>query len=271
VSLVDLRDREAESAVAALVCTSDHDVEGVLLGWEAEGEVLGCVRLARQSPDEIRLTLLGVARSADRAVVGSALIEAIAGVATANLLVAEAAATDVAWLERCGFTEADALGDGRMRCIRLLDPIAALPEAVAAMSLTDLERAIAQAWGRDTSDDPGEWSEDNRARGQCGVTALLVRELLGGEILIANVLRNGRRVERHAWNRLPSGLTVDLTRTQFRGDERLEQPAVQDPLVMTGIPERYELLAQRVRTALGLCLDPVGLTYGHVAHTDHEG
>jgi hypothetical protein len=222
------------------------------MGWETEGEVLGCVRLARQSPDEIRLTLVGVARSADREVVGSALLEAIAAVATASLLVAEAPVADAAWLERCGFTGAAALGDGRIQSTRSLDPVAAVPEAVAALSLSDLEGAIAHAWGRDTSDDPDEWSEDNRARGQCGVTALLVRELLGGDILIANVLRNGRRVERHAWNRLPSGLTVDLTRTQFRDEETFEQPAVQEPLVLAGIPERYELLAQRVRTALGL-------------------
>jgi hypothetical protein len=64
--------------------------------------------------------------------------------------------------------------------------------------LSELESAIRKSWGRDTSDDPDEWSESNPARGQCAVTAMLVRELLGGEILIANVLRHGRRVERHA-------------------------------------------------------------------------
>ena len=250
MSLVDLRGREAEPAVISLVGSSDHGVEGVLVGWEAEDEVLGCVRLARQSPEEMTVTLLGVAKSADREVVGSTLVEAIAAVANASRLVAEAPASDVVWLQRCGFAEAGALVDGRVRCIRQLNPVSAPPDAVAALSLSDLERVIAQAWGRDTSDDPNEWSEDNPARGQCDVTALLVRELLGGDILIANVLRNGRRVERHAWNRLPSGLTLDLTRTQFRDGETFEQPVAQEPLAMRRTPERYELLAQRVRTAL---------------------
>ena len=76
--------------------------------------------------------------------------------------------------------------------------------AVAATSLSALEEAIRSAWDRETSDDPDQWSAENPARGQCAVTALLVRALLGGDILIANVLRNGKRVD--AWNRLPAGI-----------------------------------------------------------------
>ena len=52
------------------------------------------------------------------------------------------------------------------------------------------------------------------------MTALVVRELLGGEILIATVIPpEGESSERHAWNRLPSGEEVDLTREQFRAGE----------------------------------------------------
>jgi hypothetical protein len=84
------------------------------------------------------------------------------------------------------------------------------------------------------------------------VTALLVRELLGGEILIANVIRAGKRVERHAWNRLASGIEVDLTHSQFHDGEQLAEPHVDEPIALQGAPERYELFASRVRTALGL-------------------
>lgn len=126
--------------------------------------------------------------------------------------------------------------------------MAAAPERVRASTLNDLEQAIQESWGRDTADVPEDWSESNPARGQCAVTATLVRDLLGGEILLANVLRDGQRVERHAWNRLPSGLSLDLTRSQFRDGEELEDPAPGEPRVMD--PARYELLAQRVREKL---------------------
>lgn len=126
----------------------------------------------------------------------------------------------------------------------------AAPDAVHALTLADLERAIQDSWGRDTSDDPDEWSEGNPARGQCAVTALLVRELLGGEILLANVLVDGERVDRHAWNRLPSGLSVDLTRCQFQDGAELEDPTPGEPLLTDRA--RYELLASRVRQRLAL-------------------
>ncbi|MDX6410755.1 MAG: hypothetical protein QOE91_271, partial [Gaiellaceae bacterium] len=77
-----------------------------------------------------------------------------------------------------------------------------------------------------------------------------VRELLGGDILIANVVRGGKRVERHAWNRLASGVTLDLTREQFRSGESFTEPAVEEPLITFRTPERYETLAARVRLAL---------------------
>jgi hypothetical protein len=82
------------------------------------------------------------------------------------------------------------------------------------------------------------------------VTALVVRDYLGGELVIAGVVREGIRVDRHAWNVLPSGLAVDLSRDQFRNGERFEAP---EPLTETAVPgtqERYELLAARVRDKL---------------------
>jgi hypothetical protein len=42
---------------------------------------------------------------------------------------------------------------------------------------------------------------------------------LGGEILIADVLRDGVPVERQAWNRLESGVEIDLTREQFQREK----------------------------------------------------
>lgn len=95
--------------------------------------------------------------------------------------------------------------------------------------MSALEAAIRAAWGRDTSDDPDEWTPDWSARGQCGATALVVRDLLGGEILIAPVLGSRQDGEHHAWNRLASGLELDLTADQFRGGETLGPAVVREP------------------------------------------
>lgn len=118
------------------------------------------------------------------------------------------------------------------------------------LTIEYLREVIARCWARDTSDDPDEWTEDNRTRGQCAVTALVIRELLGGEILMADV--NGSHIpgERHAWNRLPSGEEVDLTLDQFRAGERLGAAAVDEPWVLDNGIDRGALLLKRVRARL---------------------
>jgi hypothetical protein len=100
---------------------------------------------------------------------------------------------------------------------------------VAAMTLAELETVIRKAWSKDTSDDPDQWTTLNPARGQCGVTAMVIHQLLGGVLLVSDVFRDGARVETHYWNRLPSGVEIDLTREQFRAGETFGEPNVIDP------------------------------------------
>lgn len=116
--------------------------------------------------------------------------------------------------------------------------------------------ALRAAWSRDTSDDPEHWSENNRALGQCAVSALVVRAILGGEIVIATVLdRDGRRTpDGHAWNVLPSGEPLDLTFDQFGAGEQLAPPIVTEP-VIDGDPRRAHVLAERVGQALGITVE----------------
>ncbi len=101
-------------------------------------------------------------------------------------------------------------------------------------------------------DDPDEWTAENPARGQCGVTALVLRDYLGGELLIAEVIPagGGQPVERHCWNRLASRLELDLTREQFRNGETFGRPVAREPLAKTRGRDRYELLATRTRQRL---------------------
>ena len=239
MGLVDLHGREREPEVLALL---DPDPAWSLVGWSREGALVACAGIERLPEGDLAVRALA-ANEEDGA---TALIDAIAHVATGSRLVAAGDSEPTAAFRSTGF----AVEGGWL--VRPLDEPVASHEAVAATSLHEIESAIRSAWGRETSDDPDEWSEDNPARGQCAVTALLVRELLGGDILVANVLRDGKRVDRHAWNRVPSGLTLDLTRGQFVRGERLGVPRVEEPMLTHRHPERFATLRARVRARLGL-------------------
>lgn len=69
-----------------------------------------------------------------------------------------------------------------------------------------LVNVLHSCWSLQTS---GQWTADNPARGQCNVTALLVQELFGGEIL-KTPLPEGD----HFYNRI-DGQRLDLTDSQF--------------------------------------------------------
>jgi hypothetical protein len=169
------------------------------VGWEQNGELVGSARLRRVDDDTVELLDLR----------GEACAELVAGVAdrvTAARLLVHA-------------TEGDYVLE--------IEP-QVVAEERQPYTLAELEASIAGAWCAETAERPERWDPANPAGDQCGVTALLVRNLLGGEILVANVVLDGRRVDRHAWNRLPSGLTVDLTRRQFTRGEQFEAPQVAD-------------------------------------------
>jgi hypothetical protein len=126
-------------------------------------------------------------------------------------------------------------------------------------TLAELEQAIRASWSLDTSDDPDEWTPENAARGQCDITSLVIHDLLGGELLAAGVYLDDERIESHMWNRLPSGLEIDLTRDQFNGGEVLGEP-MQRPRPAEFDPdhpryhryEKYLVLSERVRSRLRL-------------------
>ncbi|KAA1031889.1 hypothetical protein FVA95_08105 [Pseudonocardia sp. EV170527-09] len=110
--------------------------------------------------------------------------------------------------------------------------------------------ALRASWSRDTCDvaDVGDWTPDRPSRGQCGATALVLHDLFGGDLLLAEVWHaDGTLQGYHWWNRLPGGAEVDLTRDQFGPGE------VHPPRVVVrpeGPPRRcraqYELLRRRV-------------------------
>lgn len=125
-------------------------------------------------------------------------------------------------------------------------------------TLAQLEQAIRESWDLETSDD-ADWSPENPGWGQCDITSLVVHDLVGGELLAAGVYLGDERVESHMWNRLPSGVEIDLTRDQFRRGDVVGEPVVRPrPAELpTDHPrhhrhEQYLVLSERVRTRLGL-------------------
>lgn len=128
-------------------------------------------------------------------------------------------------------------------------------------TLSEIEAAIRASWNLDTAEVDDGWTSDNPSRGQCDITSLIVHDIFGGELLAAEVFRNGRQVEWHMWNRLPGGLEVDLTRDQFRDGEVIGEATIRPRLAISS-PEhpryhRYEayiVLERRVHERLSRAL-----------------
>ncbi|MES9511198.1 hypothetical protein ABWJ92_33190 [Streptomyces sp. NPDC000609] len=120
-------------------------------------------------------------------------------------------------------------------------------------SFDDIERAIRRGWGADTTTPAHrpDWTPDNPARDQCGVTALVVHDLLGGELVRGEVHVDGEQVDYHWWNRLGLGIEVDLTREQFGPEEIVVGgDVIERPAEIARLREEYELLRDRVVAAL---------------------
>jgi hypothetical protein len=107
-----------------------------------------------------------------------------------------------------------------------------------------LEQRLRAAWCKETSSEPDSWSSVNPSSGQCAVTALVLQDHVGGELLRGDV--DGVS---HYWNRLPNGREIDLTRAQFGravvkrlGETRSRQHVLSFPSTVV----RYHLLEARL-------------------------
>jgi len=84
------------------------------------------------------------------------------------------------------------------------------------------------------------------------MTALVVQDVLGGDLILAEVHVDGIKVGHHYWNRLPDGSDADLTADQFRPEEDVVggTVVVRPPDAPRRHREQYELLRGRVLEAL---------------------
>ena len=120
--------------------------------------------------------------------------------------------------------------------------------------LSGLEEAIRRSWSRETTSDPERWNPENPAWGQCAVTALVINDYLGGEMVWAEAtLPEGRTIS-HYFN-LVDGKEVDVTREQFpkgtvipTGVEKKKQYASTREYVLSfpATQQRYEILKKKV-------------------------
>lgn len=121
--------------------------------------------------------------------------------------------------------------------------------------LTDIEQALRSSWSAETCTPEyrDRWSPDNPARDQCGVTAMVLNDLLGGELVRGEVHVDGVRTDFHWWNRLSMGVEVDLTREQFGPEEVVVggEVVVRPPGELPRLQEEYAILRDRVATKLG--------------------
>ncbi|MFF1553324.1 hypothetical protein ACFVX3_20085 [Rhodococcus erythropolis] len=116
-----------------------------------------------------------------------------------------------------------------------------------------MTEALNAAWGPDTCapEDIEDWSEANRARGQCATIAVVVHDYFGGDLVRGEVHVGGERVDFHGWNRLPDGSEVDLTREQFSLQEKVIGGVyVPRPTGWTRLDHEYSLLSGRVAAHL---------------------
>lgn len=122
---------------------------------------------------------------------------------------------------------------------------------MSRLSVERVSEAIRASWSADTCDPVDlPWSRANPSRGQCGTSALVMHDLIGGELLVAEVVRkHGSKQGHHYWNRLPDGSEIDLTLDQFSADEVVQtgRVVVRPPGRPRRCADQYETLSRRVR------------------------
>jgi hypothetical protein len=84
----------------------------------------------------------------------------------------------------------------------------------ALQKLQHLESTLPRLWSKDTSAVPKDWDAGNPALNQCAPTALLVNDLMGGDIVRATYRQVDSSCGQHYFN-IIDGEKVDLTAYQF--------------------------------------------------------
>ena len=107
-----------------------------------------------------------------------------------------------------------------------------------------IESLLLQCWSSETS---SLWCQDNPARGQCDVTAIVINDFFGGEILKTFI--DGQP---HFYNRI-DGINYDFTASQFQVlPEYLDLIADREEIFSSNskVRQQYEILRDRFKKLL---------------------
>ena len=110
------------------------------------------------------------------------------------------------------------------------------------LQIEKITTILVTSWSLESST---KWSSDNPAKGQCGVTALVVHDLFGGAIKKTK-LADGW----HFYN-VVNGKRIDFTHSQFKEDiEYMDIPSNRDEAYLDTNEKQYTYLRETVFTKL---------------------
>lgn len=110
-----------------------------------------------------------------------------------------------------------------------------------------VRNALSQAWSLETAK---QWTPECPAAGQCNVTAVVIHDLFGGEILQTALPDDWGDVI-HFYNRI-DGRVVDLTDSQFTEPIPYDDaPASRDAAMACVREAEYATLLSGIKAALG--------------------
>jgi len=90
------------------------------------------------------------------------------------------------------------------------------------LNLQIINEALRKSWSAETSS-TGDWNSGNPSLGQCTVTACIVQDYLGGDIVNSiATLPSGKKIS-HYFN-LVNGKYIDLTSQQFADETIFTDP-----------------------------------------------
>lgn len=97
---------------------------------------------------------------------------------------------------------------------------------------------LSKAWSLDSS---SKWTINNPAKGQCGVTALVINDLFGGMILKTELVEGW-----HFYNQI-NNQRYDFTESQFKSEILYQDiPSNREEAILDTNQQQYDYLRQKV-------------------------
>ena len=113
--------------------------------------------------------------------------------------------------------------------------------------ISRVSRALKKSWSIASS---SKWKASNPALGQCGVTALVVQDCLGGDILKTKIEKGEAGGLWHYYN-LISNKPIDFTFSQFDDPIHYENlPSNRDEAFLDTNAQQYEYLSSAIKNHL---------------------